>query len=496
MYPEEYARDYGVNPAAGASSPYTGWSPAGAGLWERWDQGGRITSTTAQRENQGAVDYARQNTTPQTQFALAQQTALAGQQTPITPGMLNPGRVAPIRPPSFAEPGRPPSFKAPIRPPSFAAPEAPKQGFLGRLQDSRRVSTTDFDRQQRLGQSQANTATTDALRASRNVSDPGRSVYDTRLNQMLTRGFTPDDPSYQWRMDQGMENLSRASAARGMLGSGNVLAELTDYAQGAASQEYGAQFNRLLGASQNATQQYTAAYDTLGRMLGQQQGQQQLGLAGNQFRLANEAQVDSRRQFRSQLGLDYDRLGLNYDQLNAQQRSDYNQLGLNYDQLNAQQRSDYNKLGFNYDQLNAQQRSDSNQLGLNYAQLNAQQRSDYNKLGFNYDQLASQQGVNYGELNLRRQAQADSTALDRAQFLQQGNQFSQDQAQDWARVAQGWGNQALGFSAGDTNAYNASVNAGQLALERNRFNANETRLNNYDQGIGAGLMSGAGIFGG
>lgn len=391
---------------AGSSSPYTGWSPAGAGLWERWDQGGRTTSTTAQRENQGAIDYARQNTTPQTQFALAQQNALAGQQNPITPGMLNPGQVAPIRPPSFT------------------APEAPRQGFASRLQDSRRVSIEGFDRQQRLGQAQANTATTDALGAARRVADPGRSVYDTRLQQMMTGGFTPDDPSYQWRMDQGMENLSRASAARGMLGSGNVLAELTNYAQGAASQEYGAQFNRLLSASQNATQQYSAAYDTLGRMLGQQQGQQQLGLAGNQFRLANEAQIDNRRQFRDQLGLDYDRLGLNYNQ------------------------------------------------------------------------LASQQGINYGELNLRRQAQADSTALDRAQFLQQSNQFNQDQAQDWAGIAQNWGNQALGFSAEDTRSYNASINAGQLSLERNRFNANETRLNNYDQGIGAGLMAGAGIFGG
>lgn len=455
------AKRSGVQPTTPPElSPYVGWNQQPNGMWER--SYGNVTyyNNSANLENQGAIDYARRNTTPQTQSALAQQTALAGQQTPITPGMLNPGQVAPIRPPSFTEPNRPPSFTAPNRPSSFTAPEAPKQGLAGRLQDSRRVSTTNFDRQQRLGQSQANTATTDALRASRKVSDPGKSIYDTRLNRMLTRGFTPDDPSYQWRMDQGMENLSRASAARGMLGSGNVLAELTDYAQGAASQEYGAQFNRLLGASQNATQQYTAAYDTLGRMLGQQQGQQQLGLAGNQFRLANEAQVDSRRQFRSQLGLAYDRLGLNYAQLNAQQRSD------------------------------------SNQLGLNYAQLNAQQRSDYNKLGFNYDQLASQQGVNYGELNLRRQAQADSTALDRAQFLQQGNQFSQDQAQDWARVAQGWGNQALGFVAGDIGVYNASVNAGQLALERNRFNANETRLNNYDQGVGAGLMSGAGIFGG
>lgn len=404
---EREANRSGVQPTTPPElSPYAGWNQLPNGTWER--SYGNVTERTssANLENRGAIDYARRNTTTQTQFALAQQTALAGQQTPITPGMLNPGRVAPIRPPSFT------------------APEAPNQGFLGRLRDSRRVSTTDFDRQQRLGQSQANTATTDALRASRNVSDPGKSIYDTRLNQMLTRGFTPDDPSYKWRMNQGMENLSRASAARGMLGSGNVLAELTNYAQGAASQEYSAQFNRLLGASQNATQQYTAAYDTLDRMLGQQQGQQQLGLAGNQFRLANEAQIDSRQQFRDQLGL------------------------------------------------------------------------DYNKLGFNYDQLASQQGVNYGELNLLRQAQADSTALHRAQFLQQGNQFSQDQAQDWARVAQGWGNQALGFSAGDTNSRNASVNAEQLELERNRFNANETRLNNYDQGIGAGLMAGAGVFGG
>lgn len=393
-------------PSEANISGYQGWAPEGNGTWGRWDLGGHTTTSTANLEAATVSNFARQLTKPQAQFAVQNQLSLAGQQTPITPGMLNPGQVAPIRPPSFE------------------APEAPRQGLVGRLQDSRRVSTEGFDRQQRLGQAQANTATTDALGAARRVADPGRSVYDTRLQQMMTGGFTPDDPSYQWRMDQGMENLSRSSAARGMLGSGNVLAELTNYAQGAASQEYGAQFNRLLSASQNATQQYSAAYDTLGRMLGQQQGQQQLGLAGNQFRLANEAQIDNRRQFRDQLGLDYGRLGLGYDQ------------------------------------------------------------------------LTSQQGVNYGELNLRRQAQADSTALDRAQFLQQGNQFGQDQAQDWARIAQGWGNQALGFSAGDTNAYNASINAGQLALERNRFNANETRLNNYDQGIGAGLMSGAGIFGG
>jgi len=53
------------------------------------------------------------------------------------------------------------------------------------------------------------------------------------------------DPSYQWRLDQGNQAINRSAAAKGMLGSGNVLAELAKYGQGMASQEYGNQFGRL-----------------------------------------------------------------------------------------------------------------------------------------------------------------------------------------------------------------------------------------------------------
>lgn len=52
---------------------------------------------------------------------------------------------------------------------------------------------------------------------------------------------------YQFARDQGEQAINRSAAAKGMLGSGNVLAELAKYGQGMASQEYGNQVNRLSG---------------------------------------------------------------------------------------------------------------------------------------------------------------------------------------------------------------------------------------------------------
>lgn len=153
-----------------------------------------------------------------------------------------------------------------------------------------------------------------------------------------------------------MTNLGRSQAAKGMLGSGNMAAELLTYGQGMASQEYGAQFNRLLAASQNATAQYTNAYSVLNQMMQQQQGQQQQGNA---------------------------------------------------------------------------------------------------------------------------------------------NQLT---AQGWGQTAQGWGSQNLGIMNADTSRYgvtsNAANQAGQLGLQRDQFNAQQTRLDNADRGSGDALMRGAGAYGG
>jgi hypothetical protein len=57
--------------------------------------------------------------------------------------------------------------------------------------------------------------------------------------------FSEDDPSYQWRLQEGQKALERSAAARGVLASGGTLKALTRYAQGAASTEYGAAFDRF-----------------------------------------------------------------------------------------------------------------------------------------------------------------------------------------------------------------------------------------------------------
>lgn len=75
---------------------------------------------------------------------------------------------------------------------------------------------------------------------------PQRGQYQNALQQMMTGNFTPNDPSYKWRFDQGQQGVERSMAAKGFLGSGNILAELQKQGQGMASQEYQNQYDRLL----------------------------------------------------------------------------------------------------------------------------------------------------------------------------------------------------------------------------------------------------------
>jgi hypothetical protein len=78
----------------------------------------------------------------------------------------------------------------------------------------------------------------------------------------MAQPFTMDklwqDPSYQWRLGQGLDAVTnRASVGGGVAGTGdspfggNVLKALTDYSQGAASQEYGSAFERWNTTLQN-----------------------------------------------------------------------------------------------------------------------------------------------------------------------------------------------------------------------------------------------------
>jgi hypothetical protein len=81
------------------------------------------------------------------------------------------------------------------------------------------------------------------------------SVYQNQLQGLLNNPSSiQNDPSYQFRLGQGNQAINRSAAAKGMLGSGNVLAELAKYGQGMASQEYDNQFNRLSDLMKNSQQ--------------------------------------------------------------------------------------------------------------------------------------------------------------------------------------------------------------------------------------------------
>lgn len=91
-------------------------------------------------------------------------------------------------------------------------------------------------------------------------------------------------PGYQFRMDEGNRQINANRAARGMLGSGDTLRELTRYGQGVASEEWGNQLNQLFnlaGLGQTSTASSGA------------QGMNYANMAGNNALLAGQARASA-----------------------------------------------------------------------------------------------------------------------------------------------------------------------------------------------------------
>lgn len=97
----------------------------------------------------------------------------------------------------------------------------------------------------------------------------------SQMNSMLQPGnsFTSNDPSYQFRLQQGTENVNRGAAKSGLLDSGNRLTALQDYGQGTASAEYNAQFSRLQSAAVTDQNFQTNNYQQLAQLSGANSGQ-------------------------------------------------------------------------------------------------------------------------------------------------------------------------------------------------------------------------------
>jgi hypothetical protein len=83
-----------------------------------------------------------------------------------------------------------------------------------------------------------------------------RPQYQNQLTALMTGGdpskamlhpgynFQTSDPSYAWRLQQGQQTVQRGLAQTGQTGSGNEMAQLQQYGQGMASQEFSNEFNR------------------------------------------------------------------------------------------------------------------------------------------------------------------------------------------------------------------------------------------------------------
>ena len=131
------------------------------------------------------------------------------------------------------------------------------------------------------------------------LQSPGEFQFNTTGPQA--------DPSYQWRLNQGLAGVESSAAARGGYFSGNTGKALMDYGQGAASQEYGNQFgrynqmwNNYMGQEGFNADQYNQAWN---RGMGQNQQQfNQFGTIAGMGQNAVNASTNAGNQFATNAG--------------------------------------------------------------------------------------------------------------------------------------------------------------------------------------------------
>lgn len=91
---------------------------------------------------------------------------------------------------------------------------------------------------------QAGTTSLGALTGAMGLG--GGGPYQGQLQKTFGPSDLTLDPSYQFRLDQGLQALRASKAATGSLQTGQGLKDITNYAQGAASQEYQSAYDRFM----------------------------------------------------------------------------------------------------------------------------------------------------------------------------------------------------------------------------------------------------------
>lgn len=112
-------------------------------------------------------------------------------------------------------------------------------------------------RQDNMPWMQAGQGGLNALMQLYGMQSDGNGGYTQSSDPQAAMRMLQQDPSYQFRLQQGQGALENSAAARGGLMSGNMLRALSDYGQNTASMEFGNVANRLAGlagAGQNTAQ--------------------------------------------------------------------------------------------------------------------------------------------------------------------------------------------------------------------------------------------------
>lgn len=93
--------------------------------------------------------------------------------------------------------------------------------------------------------------------AAATAADPlmgDRPAYGGIMRGLMTNPSSFNmSPGAQFVMKQGTENLTRSDAAKGLLGSGNILGDIMKFGEGVASEDYYKMIDRLSALSGGAT---------------------------------------------------------------------------------------------------------------------------------------------------------------------------------------------------------------------------------------------------
>lgn len=111
-------------------------------------------------------------------------------------------------------------------------------GYLGQQQAARTAANAYRD-----ASAQSDAATQQAIALSEPYRAAGLADYDA-FRRNVGHSFQAS-PGYQFARGEGIRAIDQAASARGMLGSGGRLRELTRYGTGIADQEYNNWLSRL-----------------------------------------------------------------------------------------------------------------------------------------------------------------------------------------------------------------------------------------------------------